>query len=192
MDIKTANDLMMDQWILRNHNSQEITNKEIDIIFRAGRQISNRFGKNPWTFFLVKKGGEKYQKLLHCLDGFNRKWANKAPYLGIALYKKSPECILSERNQNFYDTGAFMAKASEVATDMGVFIHQMAGFSESMFEEEFVDQKNYNPINIFALGRVGSNFEIEEKLNRSEVFYPSRKMLKNIRPMIIEKAIALR
>ncbi|MCH7399216.1 hypothetical protein MM236_14520 [Belliella sp. DSM 107340] len=192
METTTVNELMMERWIPRIQNPQDITKNEIDTIFKAGRQIANRFGKNPWTFLLVKKGGESYQKLLHCMDGFNRKWASKAPYLGIALYKKSPETTLTERNQNFYDTGAFMAKASEVATDMGVFIHQMAGFSESMFEEEFIDQKNYNPINIFALGRVGSNFETEEKTNRSEVFYPSRKMLKNIRPMIIEKAIALR
>ena len=54
------------------------------------------------------------------------------------------------------------------------------------------DQKNYNPINIFALGRIGSNFESEAKNNRSDIFYPSKKMLKNIRPMIVEKAIALR
>ncbi|MFD2036288.1 nitroreductase family protein [Belliella marina] len=170
-------ELVKNRWSPRAFSDKEITKDEMSSIFNAGKQVATSYNEQPWKFLLVQKGEESYKKLLHCLDDFNRKWAGEAPYLGIALSKRNFDGNLKENPHYTYDTGAFMAVASLAAFDLGIFIHQMAGFSEQKVQEQFAIPERYRPITLFAMGRHGKTEDLPEEIKKKESAHSSRKKL---------------
>lgn len=156
------------RWSRRSF-AQEIPDMEtIKIIFDSGRNVASSYNEQPWSFILASLEDPEFEKMLNCLTEFNRSWCTNAPYLGISLGKKHFKRNEKLNVHNKHDVGAFMAVASLRAVEMGLFIHQMAGFSKEKVRENFNIPEEYEVVTMFAIGKPGEKDNLPEDLREKE------------------------
>ena len=67
-----------------------------------------------------------------------------------------------------YDTGQAVAQLALQATDLGLFVHQMAGFDAEAARERFHVPANHTPMAAIAVGHPGEASDLPEALAEKE------------------------
>jgi nitroreductase len=182
MSVKSAktevpiHELLKERWSPRAFADELIEREKINSLFEAARWSPSCFNEQPWHFIIATKDSEvEYQRILSCLTEKNQEWAMSAPLVGIAVAN-----IRFERNQkvnrhSFYDTGQALAHLTFQACELGLHVHQMAGFKPSLAKEEFDIPEWYDPMTAFVVGYLGEPERIPEAFRTPEGAPRSRK-----------------
>jgi len=117
---------------------------------------------------------DNFEKLVGTLVEFNVTWARNAPVLAMAVSNLNFDNGTPNRNA-FYDTGAATALLSVQATELGLFVHQMAGFDPQKAKQVFAIPEAWEPIAAFAIGYPGDPTSLPEKLRERELAPRTRK-----------------
>lgn len=160
--------LLDQRWSRRSFSDQPLTGKEIGEIFDAGRQVASCYNEQPWRIILAGKEDNHYQDLFDCLVEFNQKWCKTAPCLAVALGKLKFDKNGKENRHAFHDVGAFLSVASLRAMELGIYTHEMAGFSADKVREKLNIPDGYEPITMFTLGRPGNEDELPQQIAEKE------------------------
>lgn len=168
-------ELLNKRWSPRSFKGNSIPKKTIIELFDAGRKAMSSSNEQPWRVILATKEDEHYDKLFECLGDFNQQWVDTASCLGAVLGKKHFSRKKKENRHRFYDSGAFMAFVSLRATSLGLFVHQMAGFSTHKVIENFGIPKEYEPITMFVIGEPDAPEKLPDKLEKQESPYSTRR-----------------
>jgi nitroreductase len=133
--------------------------------------------EQPWRFILTRKGEAAYEKLFSTLKPGNQLWAGEAPILVLTVVKT----VFSQTgNLNAYawhDLGLAMGHFGLQATELGLNLHQMAGFDHGLAKELFKLPENYEPATVIALGYLGAPDALPEKYQPSEHAPQTRKKI---------------
>lgn len=171
MDKKTEScltELIDRRWSRRSFSGEKVRDEDLLKIFEAGRQVASSYNEQPWCFIFAAKGDTHYQKLFDCLGEFNQTWCKTARYLAVALGRTRFAKNDKENRHCFHDVGAFLSVASLQATELGLFVHEMAGFSPDKVKENFDIPGVYEPITMFVLGKPGDMDQLPEDLRKKE------------------------
>jgi nitroreductase len=142
----------------RLFSNDSISDNDIQIIFEAVRFTPSSYNRQPWYFYLAKKGTKGFEKLsLLLLEGNN--WAKNAPVLILGCYIEEDQYGKNPYAQ--YDLGQAAATLVYQAQDLGYYTHQMAGFDREK-AKDFIKEKNHIPWVMIALGKIG-NYELASK-----------------------------
>ena len=150
-------------------------------LFEAARWAASSYNEQPWRYIVASKQRDPdvYEKLLGCLNEFNRDWAKNAPVLAISFGK----VVFSEGmpaagnpNEHYqHDVGAASAQLSLQATDLGLYVHQMAGFDQEKTKQEFSVPQEFQPVAAMAIGYQAEDANVlSEELAEQEVVERSR------------------
>ena len=93
-----------------------------------------------------------WHKAFECLAETNQVWAINAPILIAAIVNNKFKLNGDNNKWACYDTGAAAQNICLQAVEMGLIAHQMAGFSESKFIQNFEIPEDFNPLAIIAVG----------------------------------------
>lgn len=148
--------LLQKRWSPRQFDDQQISKKTIFQIFDAGKTSMSCFNEQPWRVILASKDDPHYNKLFECLTPGNQQWVQTAPFLGVVLVKKHFSKKDKENRHRFYDSGAFMAFSTLKAVSLGLFIHQMAGFSVEKVHQNFPIPDEFEAITCFVIGHAAN------------------------------------
>jgi nitroreductase len=163
----------------RAYTAQPVPAEALNQIFAAASSAASCYGEQPWRYLVGNREThpEAYEKILSSMGEFNQVWAKSAPVLAVSIAKLS---FSHDDNANAWarhDVGQATATLAIQATELGLQIHQMAGFSADAVRTAFNIPAGYEPVAVFTLGYPGDPSSLSDALRDKEVAARTRKPL---------------
>jgi nitroreductase len=122
-------------------------------LFEAARWAPSSRNEQPWRFVVGVKGqGDAHARVLAVLAEANRRWAHRAPVLGLACTLEAFARNGAPNAHARYDTGAATMTLALAATARGLALHQMGGFDAEAARAAFALPEGTAAVAAFALG----------------------------------------
>jgi nitroreductase len=162
-------------------SSKKIEDEKLASLFEAARWAPSAFNEQPWRFIVGINGkDEKYQKIYDCLMEANQAWAKFAPVLVLTIASKNSSVTGKPNRFAQYDTGMAVGNMLAQATALGLYVHQMGGFSVSNAREFFEIGDEYDVISVMAVGYKGDIELFPEYIQERELRERRRKSIDEI------------
>ncbi len=163
----------------RAYTSQPVSAEALQQLFTAAGSAASCFGEQPWRFVVGSKASspEAFDKILSTLAPFNQIWVKEAPVLAISVAKAA---FSHDNNANAWarhDVGQAAATLAIQAVELGLQIHQMAGFSAEAARAAFGIPEGYDPVAVFTIGYPGDPSQLPDDLQKRETAPRVRKPL---------------
>lgn len=176
-------EVISNRWSPRAFSDKSISDNDLNLLFEAARWAPSGFNLQPWRFIVCKQGTPAFDKLISVLMEMNQTWAKTAPVVVLAASQTTIVGNDKPSRPNGYaqyDLGQAVANLAVQATSMGIYVHQMAGFSKDKADEVFEIPENFNSVVTFAMGYLGEADSLPEVLAEREVLPRQRKPLSEI------------
>jgi len=115
--------------------------------------------------------------MLGCLVPANQRWAQDAPVLMLSVAAHAFAHNGRPNRHAAYDTGAAVMSLIVQATALGLYAHQMGGFSPELARELYAIPEEFEPMAAIALGYLGDAGALPEDLRERELKPGTRKAL---------------
>ena len=169
--------LLSQRWSPRAFADRPVEAAELVALLEAARWAPSSYNEQPWHFIVAPKDETKsFDRLLGCLSRGNASWAAKAPVLMLAVAQLVDEDGDPNRHA-FYDVGQAVAQMALQALDLGLYMHQMAGFDGEKAQQVFAIPAQFEPAAAIALGYLGDPADLPERYREGEAQPRSRKAL---------------
>ena len=123
-------EILRRRWSPRAFSDRIVEPEKLQSLWEAARWAASSFNEQPWYFIVATKQKlEEHARLLSCLVEKNQQWARLAPVLMVSIAKLNFEKTGKPNRHAFHDVGLAMGNMLVQATALGLFVHQMAGFS---------------------------------------------------------------
>ena len=104
------------------------------------------YNEQPWRFVVARReDSEGFGRLLDTLVDQNRKWARNAPVLALSVAKADFTHSGRPNRHAWYDVGQAAAYLTLQATELGLYVHQMAGFDPVKARQLLNIPEGYEP-----------------------------------------------
>ncbi len=140
----------------------------LDTLFEAARWAPSSFNEQPWRFLYAHRTDAAYRRFLDCLVEANRVWAGNAPVLLLTVAKTFYEYNHNPNGFALYETGMAMGNLLAQATEMGLVVHQMGGYSKEQAIKTLGIPDGYEPVAMAAIGYYGNPLELPPELRERE------------------------
>jgi nitroreductase len=166
------------RWSPRAFSARNVEPGKLRSLLEAARWAASSFNEQPWSFIVAAKDdSETYPRLLDCLSEGNQKWAKSAPVLMLSVAKRHFDRNDKENRHAYHDVGLAVGNLIFQATALGLFVHQMAGFSVDKAREHFNIPEGHDPVAAIAIGYLGEPKTLPQDLREREVAPRARKAL---------------
>ena len=149
---RPIHDLIRRRWSPRAFGAEAVAPEQVLRVLEAARWSASCFNDQPWSFLVGFQGDETWQGVYDCLVEPNQAWAGEAPVLMLAMAHELFVQTGKPNRHAQYDTGQAVAALALQATDLGLFVHQMAGFDADAARTRFSIPENHTPLAAIALG----------------------------------------
>ncbi len=164
------------RWSPRAFSDKLIETEKINRLFEAARWAPSAFNAQPWRFvYATKDHSDAYDKIAQGLNPWNQKWAAKAPLLVFVLAKKTFDHNGKPNAYAWYDAGQAAAYLSLQATEMDLYLHQMAGIEPDVLRNVLEIGEDYDIVAGMAIGYLGDAATLPDDLREREHAAPTRK-----------------
>jgi nitroreductase len=106
---------------------------------------------------------EAFARLLETLSERNRQWARHAPVLMLAVAKLDFTHNGLPNRHAWYDVGQAAAYLTLQATELGLYVHQMAGFDARKARKLLEVPEGYEPAAMMAVGYLDDSESMQEE-----------------------------
>lgn len=163
----------------RAYADQPVAPEVLQQLFTAAGSAASAFGEQPWRFIVGSKvtSPEAFQKILSTLVEFNQGWAKNAAAIVLAVAKTTYSHDSNPNAWARHDVGQAVATLAIQGVELGVQIHQMAGFSPEAARSAFQVPADYEVVSVFTIGYPGSAASLPEALQQRELAPRTRKPL---------------
>ncbi len=169
------NKLIQERYSPRAFSSQIVEDEKIESLIEAARWAASSFNGQPARYIIGKKGDENYTRIFKALMPKNQLWNKNVSVLILTMAKTTNSY---NGKPNFYaqhDLGLAIGNLSIQAMEMGLYIHQMAGFDKAVAKDIFSIPKDFLPISVISVGYLGDIEELSEDLKKMEQAPRSRR-----------------
>jgi nitroreductase len=174
-------ELLQKRWSPVAFAPRAVEPEKLRSLFEAARWAASSFNEQPWVYLVATKDEpENFARLLGCLVEGNRAWAQHAPVLMLSVAKLNFALNGKPNRHALHDVGAASAELTLQATALGLFVHQMAGYDVEKARREFAIPEGYEPAAAMALGYIGDDVGLPEKLRGRNAAARKRKPLSEI------------
>ncbi|MBU2997730.1 nitroreductase family protein [Cellulophaga baltica] len=161
--------LLKQRYSPRTFKEASIKQQHINQIFEAARWSASSNNIQPWRFIYAERNTPAYDKILSCLNDFNREWATNAPLLMLTAYKEETEDGV-ENFHALHDLGFAIGSMTMQAQYMGIALHSMAGVDWEKAQDVFNVPEGYHIASAIAVGYYGGEIEkLSEELQEQEI-----------------------
>ncbi|HEX8658862.1 MAG TPA: nitroreductase family protein [Hymenobacter sp.] len=163
----------------RAYSAEPVPPELLRQVFAAASSAASCFGEQPWRYLVGTRASspEAYDKILTSMGEFNQVWAKNAPVLGVSIAKLA---FSHDDNPNAWarhDVGQATATMAIQAAELGLQVHQMAGFSPDKLRAAFGIPAGYEPVAVFTLGYPGDPAGLPDAQRDKELAPRTRKPL---------------
>lgn len=171
-------ELIANRWSPRSFSDQPIESDKLLTLFEAARWAPSSTNEQPWRFIIATKDNSSvFSALAESLMQGNRRWAERAPMLALALAQTTYVGTGRPYRHSWYDVGQAVALLSMQATALGLAVHQMGGFDVEQIRLLLSIPEGFDPIVTIAIGYSGEPADLPEDLRKRELAPRSRKPL---------------
>jgi nitroreductase len=141
----------------RAYTAQPVPAEALQQLFTAAGSAASCFGEQPWRYLVGNKEThpEAFDKILNTLGEFNQVWVKNAPVLVVSLAKTTFSHDSNSNRYALHDVGQASATLAVQAVELGLQIHQMAGFSQDAVRASFNIPAEYDVVAVFTIGYPG-------------------------------------
>jgi len=169
-------EILTRRWSPRAFSGRMVEPEKLRRLWEAARWAPSSFNEQPWHFIVAtRENPEEYERLLNCLSERNQQWARRAPVLMVSVTELNFARTGKPNRHAFHDVGLAMGNLLVEATALGLFVHQMAGFSPGKVRELFAVPDGFEPVAGIALGYGTTADEAPEGFKEKELAPRSRK-----------------
>jgi nitroreductase len=169
-------EILRRRWSPRAFSDRTVEAEKLQSLFEAARWAPSSFNEQPWSFIVAtKEKPEEHAQLLNCLGEKNQQWARLAPVLMVSIARLNFEKTGKPNRHAFHDVGLAMGNLLVEATALGLFVHQMAGFSVEKVREVYGVPEGFEPVAAIALGYPADPEVLPETFRQQEVGPRARK-----------------
>lgn len=144
---------------------KSLSDEQLETLWNAARWSASSYNEQPWRFVYAKRENEEeFNRILNCLLPGNQEWAQNASVLMIACSSNHFNHNGKENRHAKYDLGQAVSSLSLQATNMGLVLRQMGGFSPQAAQEQLAIPENYEAVTAIALGYEGRIDDLPENL----------------------------
>jgi nitroreductase len=123
-------DLLRRRWSPLAFSARRVEPATLLTLFEAARWAPSSFNEQPWRFLVATKDEPaEFERMLDCLVPGNQRWAKDAPVLMLSIAARTFTRNNRPNRHAMYDTGAAVMSLIVQATALGLYAHQMGGFS---------------------------------------------------------------
>ena len=163
----------------RAYSGQAVAADVVARVFTAASSAASCYGEQPWRYLMGSRATspEAYEKILGSFMEFNPAWAKKAPVLAVGVAKLNFSHDGNANGWAKYDVGQATATLAVQAAELGLQIHQMAGFSPDALRAAFNIPEGFEPVVVFTLGYPGPASDLPDATREREEAPRTRKPL---------------
>jgi len=172
------NDLSRERWSPRAFSDRPVETRHASSLLESARWSPSANNEQPWRFIIGFKGDATWEMLFETLVGWNKQWADRVPVLLLVIGKEQFSKNGKPNEWYAYDCGQAMAHITVEATNLGLFCHQMGGFTALKARDLFNIPEGFKPIAIMAIGYYGDPGTLPEELKEREMASRERNELK--------------
>jgi len=156
-------DVFRNRWSPRAFADTPVEPEKIRRMLEAARWTMSSYNEQPWRYVVAtKEDDEAYEALLNCLIEGNQEWARLAPVLMMSFVKTTFSRNDEDNRCAEHDVGAASAALTFQATQMGLYVHQMAGIRADVARETFDVPDDVEPMAGLAVGYLGDPEHLPE------------------------------
>lgn len=164
----------------RAFSDQPIESAKLLSLFEAARWSPSSANEQPWRFIVATKDDSRvFSSLVESLKEGNRRWADRAPMLVLALAQSTYSKTGSAYRHSWYDLGQSVAHLSVQATALGLAVHQMGDFDSDKARQLLSIPEEFAPVIMFAVGYLDHPGTLPDDLRKREQAPRSRKRLQD-------------
>ncbi|MDX6610823.1 MAG: hypothetical protein QOD75_9 [Blastocatellia bacterium] len=168
------------RWSPRAFSDRMVEPEKLLSLWEAARWAPSSFNEQPWYFLVATKDNDAdYQKMLACLVEGNQQWARNAPVLMVSVAKLQFDKNGKPNRHAFHDVGLAVASMIFEATDLDLFVHQMAGFSPQQVKETYGVPDGFEAVAAIAVGYGVDEADIPADVKERELSPRERKPLES-------------
>jgi len=169
-------ELIARRWSPRAFADRAVEPQKLQPVMEAARWAPSSSNEQPWHFIVATKDQPTdFHRVLSCLVEKNQQWAQHAPVLMIAATALHFRKHGTANRHAYYDTGQAVAYMTLQATALGLYIHQMAGFSPETAQKELQIPEGVEAVTAIAMGYLGDPQQLPEDLRQRELAPGTRK-----------------
>jgi len=169
-------DLLVKRWSPRAFSDKPVEPAKLRQLFEAARWAASSFNEQPWSFIVaLKEDRAAFDKALSCLFEQNQAWAKLAPVLVLTTVKAAFAHNGKPNRVAPHDLGLAMGNLTLQATQLGLWVHQMAGVHLDKVRETYVVPAGHDPMTAFTVGYMGDVNDLPEAMRGPEQSPRTRK-----------------
>lgn len=165
------------RWSPRSFEERAVPDSALSQVLEAARWASSCLNEQPWNYVVARKDreAEAYAKLFDCLSPNNKGWAGRAPVLMLGIARTHFSGNGNPNRHAAYDLGQATANLAAQAAELGLQVHQMAGFDAAKAREVLAIPEGFDPLVMISLGHPGPADVLPEALAARETAPRARK-----------------
>ena len=169
-------EILSRRWSPRTFSDRAVEPEKLLSLFEAARWAPSCFNEQPWSFIVATKAKpNEHARLLSCLAEGNQGWASAAPVLMVSVAKHNFARTGKPNRHAFHDVGLAMGNMLVQATALGLFVHQMGGFSVEKVREIYGVPDGFEPVAAIAIGYGVAMDELPDQFREFDLGARSRK-----------------
>lgn len=159
---------LANRWSPRGFStSHEMSDEELQSLLEAARWTPSCSNTQPWRFIVGRRGDATFQRILDNLKPNNQTWAQHASTLLMVCAVTTDDAGNPQRWAE-YDAGQAVASMTIQASEIGLHMHQMAGFEVDGIREAFSLPASITPVTAVAIGEFNPDADLPEVLAERE------------------------
>ncbi len=159
---------LANRWSPRGfQRSHELADDDLTALLEAARWTPSCSNTQPWRFIVGRRGEPTFQRIIDNLKPNNQTWAQHASVLIVVCAATTDDDGNPQRWAE-YDAGQAIATMTLQATELGLVVHQMAGFEVDGMRETFQIPEQLTPITAVAVGEFDPQADLPEVLAERE------------------------
>lgn len=155
----------------RSYSDRPVTDEQMHLLFDAARWAPSSNNEQEWSYYYATQANPKaFKSLCSCLFDSNQIWAEKAPVIMVSCGRKTFSANGKPNRHWMHDVGAANVSIALQAAEMGLQLHQMAGFSVDRVSGVLgLDTEQVEPVTMMVVGYQDDADKLPEPLREREL-----------------------
>jgi nitroreductase len=149
---KDVHELITGRWSPNAFAQSEISDQELQILFRAASLAPSSRNEQPWRYVYAHRGEVRFNEFVDCLNPNNAIWAQKAAVLMLSIAAVNHERGQRPNRFAMHDTGAANICLLLQARALSIYGHMIGGFDKAKAAETAGITDQFEPVCFIALG----------------------------------------
>ncbi|MGJ3239282.1 MAG: nitroreductase family protein [Anaerolineae bacterium] len=155
-------DVIKNRFSPRTYDPRPVEADKLRLILEATRWAPSSMNTQPWRFIIAQRQhDEQFAAMLDVLNEGNQAWAQHAGVLMIAVAREEHDGGYPNKHAE-HDTGQALAYLSLQATELGLHLRMMGGFSADKARATYGIPEGYHALTAVALGYLGALEQLDE------------------------------